>query len=109
VWTTTVAASRIRFGLKLLAPDGRREDLDAAFAKATDEVLEGRALRFDQRAAHAAGAIATRQRQAGRPVGVRDIQIAGIAAPRKAMLATRNTQHFEGLGVALVDPWRDRL
>ena len=32
-------------------------------------------------------------------------QIAGIAAARKATLATRNVRQFEGLGLAVVDPW----
>jgi predicted nucleic acid-binding protein len=32
-------------------------------------------------------------------------KIAGIAAARKAILATRNTRHFENLGINLIDPW----
>jgi toxin FitB len=108
VWTTTITVFEIRFGLELLAPGRRRDDLEAAFAKTIDEVLEGRALPFDQRAADAAGKIAALQRHAGRPAEIRDVQIAGIAVARKATLATRNTRHFEGLGVALVDPWQDR-
>jgi predicted nucleic acid-binding protein len=33
------------------------------------------------------------------------VQIAGIAAARKAAIATRNVGHFEGLGPHLIDPW----
>jgi len=47
--------------------------------------------------------LAARQRQIGRTTEIRDVQIAGIAAARKATLATRNTRHFEHLGIALVD------
>jgi predicted nucleic acid-binding protein len=36
---------------------------------------------------------------------VRDVQIAGIVAAHRATLATRNTRHFENVGVELVDPW----
>ena len=36
---------------------------------------------------------------------LRDVQIAGIVHVRRASLATRNTRHFEGCGLALVDPW----
>jgi predicted nucleic acid-binding protein len=36
---------------------------------------------------------------------IRDVQIAGIAAARKATLATRHTGHFADLGITLVDPW----
>jgi predicted nucleic acid-binding protein len=33
------------------------------------------------------------------------VQIAGITAARRGTLATRNTRHFTGIGLALVDPW----
>jgi len=62
-------------------------------------------LPFDRTAAESAAAIAAKQRQIGQPVEIRDVQIAGIAAARKATLATRNTRHFKGLGITLVDPW----
>ena len=46
-------------------------------------------------------------RQPGRPVEmIRDVQIAGIAAARKAALTTRNTGHFMDLGIVLIDPWQ---
>jgi predicted nucleic acid-binding protein len=38
-------------------------------------------------------------------VEIRDVQIAGITAARRAQLATRNTRHFTELGIALIDPW----
>ena len=105
VWTTTVTIFEIRFGLALLAPGRRRDRLYDAFDRALDEILSGRILSFDRTAAEAAAAIASRQRQIGRPVEIRDVQIAGVAAARKATLATRNTRHFENLGIILVDPW----
>jgi toxin FitB len=106
VWTTTITIFEIRFGLALLTPGRRRDRLDDAFGRAIDEILGGRVLPFDRSAAEAAAAIAARQRQIGRPVEIRDVQITGIAAARKAILATRNTRHFEGLRIILVGPWR---
>jgi toxin FitB len=106
VWTTTVTVFEIRFGLALLAPGRRRDRLHDAFDIAIDEILGGRVLPFDRTAAETASGIAARQRQIGRPVEIRDVQIAGIAAARKATLATRNTRHFENLGIVLVDPWQ---
>jgi predicted nucleic acid-binding protein len=41
----------------------------------------------------------------GRSADFRDVQIAGIAASRRATVATRNVRHFEGAGVELVNPW----
>src|SRR5690349_7817911 len=92
VWTTTVTIFEIRFGLALLAPGHRRDRLHDAFDRAIDEILGGRVLSFDRPAAEIAATIAVRQRQAGRPVEIRDVHIAGIAAARKASLATRNTR-----------------
>jgi hypothetical protein len=108
VWTTAVTVFEVRFGLEILTKGRRRQRLEAAFAQALAEDLEGRVLPFDDTAAEAAGALAARRCQAGRPVENRDVQIAGIAASRRATLATRNTRHFEGLGLTLVDPWKER-
>jgi toxin FitB len=105
VWTTAVTIFEIRFGLALLAPGRRRDRLCEAFDRAIDDILGGRVLPFDRTAAEIAASIAARQRQIGRPVEIRDVQIAGIATARKATLATRNTRHFEDLGIILVDPW----
>jgi toxin FitB len=105
VWTTSITVFEVRFGLELLATGRRRRQLEDAFGKALDEDFEGRVLPFDQAAAQTAGAIAADQRRAGRSIEIRDVQIAGIAAARKAALATRNVRHFEGLGLVLIDPW----
>lgn len=67
--------------------------------------LRDRVQPFDVPAATKAAEVAAARRRAGRPVEVRDIQIAGIALARRATLATRNIRHFEGFGVRLVDPW----
>jgi predicted nucleic acid-binding protein len=105
VWTTSITVFEVRLGLELLADGQRRRVLEEAFAKALEEDFESRVLPFDQTAAQAAGRIAAERRRAGRTVEIRDVQIAGIAAARKATLATRNRRHFEGLGLVLVDPW----
>ncbi|MCB1033771.1 MAG: type II toxin-antitoxin system VapC family toxin [Acidobacteria bacterium] len=105
VWTTTVTVFEVRYGLELLAAGLRRRSLEGAFAKALEEDLGNRVLAFDRLAADAAGRLAASSRKTGRPVEIRDLQIAGIATARKATLATRNTRHFVRLGVELVDPW----
>lgn len=105
IWTTAITVFEIRFGLEVLAKGRKRKALEEAFADALDEDFDGRVLPFDRPAADAAAAIAARRRQAGRPVEIRDVQIAGIAAARKARLATRNIRHFEGTGITLIDPW----
>jgi predicted nucleic acid-binding protein len=105
IWTTSVTVFEIRTGIELLAPSRRRKRLDETFAQLLSQDLEGRVQSFDLTAATAAGIIAANQQRAGRAVEIRDVQIAAIAASRHATLATRNTRHFDGTGVDLVNPW----
>jgi hypothetical protein len=105
IWTTTITVFEVRMGLEIL-PAGRRKDqLEESFAKALEEDFENRVLPFDSLAAETAGRIAAEQRRAGRPVEMRDVQIAGIVKARKATLATRNIRHFKDCGLVLVNPW----
>ena len=94
-----------RPGLALLPPGQRRESLAQAFDQLLAIDLENRVLPFDAAAAAQAALLAADRQRNGRPVDIRDTQIAGIAQARRATLATRNLRHFEGLTVAVVDPW----
>jgi predicted nucleic acid-binding protein len=105
VWTTTLTVFEVRYGLELLEPGERRQRLEAAFDALLRDDLEGRIQPFDEIAAAAAAGLAATQRRAGRALDVRAVLIAGIAVARRATLATRNTRHFDGLGVSLVNPW----
>ncbi|MDP1691447.1 MAG: type II toxin-antitoxin system VapC family toxin [Burkholderiaceae bacterium] len=105
IWITSITLFEGRLGLALV-PDGRRRRvLEAAFSRLLDEDLENRVLPFDSMAALQAALLAAARQQAGRPVDIRDTQIAGIAQARRATLATRSVRHFEGLSVPVVDPW----
>lgn len=106
VWTTSITVFEVRFGIELLAQSRRRRQLEEAFTRALEQDFGGRVIGVDEPAAQAAGAIAARQRAAGRTVEIRDVLIAGIATARKATLATRNLRHFAQTGIKLVDPWR---
>jgi toxin FitB len=106
VWTTTITVFEIRFGLENLTGGRRRHQLEEIFNQALEKDLEGRVLPFDLAAARASASIAAQQRKIGRPVEIRDVQIAGIALASKATLATRNIRHFQGLGIHLIDPWK---
>ncbi|HET8798030.1 MAG TPA: PIN domain-containing protein [Thermoanaerobaculia bacterium] len=105
IWTTSITVFEVRFGIEILALGRRRRLLEESFQAMLEEDLEGRIVAFDETAAQAAGRIAAERRRLGRPVEIRDLQIAGIAAARRAAIATRNVRHFEGLGLALIDPW----
>jgi predicted nucleic acid-binding protein len=105
IWTTSITLFEVRFGLEILASGRRRRLLEEAFSKILEEDFEGRVVPFDEGAANAAGRIAAERRRLGRSIEIRDLQIAGIAAARKAAIATRNVRHFEELGPDLINPW----
>lgn len=107
VWTTSITTFEVWTGLELLEPGQRRRRLESAFMQLLTEDLDGRVQTFDQSAALAAARLASGGRRAGRPVEVRDVQIAGIAVARKATLATRNVRHFQHLGIEVINPWDD--
>ena len=105
IWTTSVTVFEIRTGIELLTPSRRHKRLDDMFTQLLTEDLAGRVQSFDLPAAHAAGTVAANQQRNGRSVEIRDVQIIGIAASRRATVATRNTRHFHGTGIDLVNPW----
>lgn len=85
-----------------LAAGRRRRILEDAFAKcwkrtSRDECSRSIPLPRTQLAGSGA-----QRRQSGRPVEIRDLQIAGIAAARKASIATRNVR-----GLTVIDPWSE--
>jgi predicted nucleic acid-binding protein len=108
VWISSIPAFETRFGLGLLPKGRRRTGLERAFDSVLSIDLANRVLPFDAPAAAAAARLAADRQRSGRPVDLRDALIAGIALARRATIATRNTRHFEGLEVPVVNPWQDR-
>jgi predicted nucleic acid-binding protein len=105
VWITSITLFEARLGLALLASGRRRQTLEAAFSHQLQEDQENRVLDFDSAAATEAASLAAARQKNGRPVDMRDTQIAGIALARRATLATRNVRHFADLKISIVDPW----
>jgi predicted nucleic acid-binding protein len=107
VWITSVTLFEARLGLALLPQGRRRRALEAAFARLLEDDLDHRVLDFDAVAAGAAASLAADRQKAGRPLDMRDIQIAGIVHARNGTIATRNVRHFAGLKIRVVDPWTE--
>jgi predicted nucleic acid-binding protein len=108
VWITSITLFEARFGLALLPKGRRRLALETAFAQLLEADLRHRVLDFDSAAATEAAMLAAVRQRNGKPVDMRDTQIAGIALARRAILATRNVRHFADLTVPVVDPWDAR-
>ena len=108
VWTTSITLFEARFGIALLPRGKRQRALELSFDRLIREDLENRVLDFDSAAAAEASTLAAARQRAGRPVDLRDTQIAGIALARRALIATHNVRHFRDLKVSIIDPWSPR-
>jgi toxin FitB len=107
LWITAITAFELLFGIALLAPGRRQAQIAGALTKVLNQDLDRRVLDFDWASAEKTAILAAERQRAGRPVDLRDTQIAGIVLAREATLATRNTRHFEDLSVPLINPWNE--
>jgi hypothetical protein len=105
IWITSITLFEAKLGIALLPKGKRQRGLEAAFDRLLEEDLANRVLDFDRNAAIEVAELAATRQKVGRPVDMRDTQIAGIALARRATLATRNIKHFQDLNLRLVDPW----
>lgn len=107
LFTTTISLAEILYGIELLPPGKRRNELLVSAESMFPKLFAARILTFDEAAARAFAPIAVRRRSSGRPITIFDAQIAAIARANGAALATRNTGDFEECGVRVVNPWVD--
>lgn len=101
---TAVRVMEVFDGIARMQPGRRRDQLAEQW-----DLLEGQwlgtFLPMGMQAARMTGAVSARWRGMGRPMSMADACIAGICLAHEARLATRNTRDFEGIGLALIDPW----
>ncbi len=106
VFLTSITIAEIHFGLNLLDPGRRRDSLTRIFTDIEEE-FAGRILSFSVRMAPIYGRIAAQRQKAGRHIETKDAMIAAICLFHGATLATRNVKDFEGLDLALVNPFEE--
>jgi predicted nucleic acid-binding protein len=104
LFLSTITFSELYFGAYLVAEPHRQEALLQAIGRIRND-YSGRILDFGQGAAEAYGQIAASARRKGRPIETKDAMIAAICLAHDATLATRNVRDFEGLDLALVNPF----
>ena len=105
MYLTAVSEAELRYGVAIMPVGKRRSAMEAAMTRWLDEGFGERILPFDSAAARAYAEIAADRRQAGRPIGEADCQIAAICRSRSAVLVTRNLRDFQSTGVEIIDPW----
>jgi toxin FitB len=107
LWTTAISIFEIEHGIRRLATGRRQQHLQVAFQSLLRDDLDQRIATFDAAAAKCAAELAAQREKRGRPVDLRDTQIAGIAMANNASLVTRNSQHFGDLAIPVFNPWSD--
>jgi predicted nucleic acid-binding protein len=106
---SSITIWELSVGVTLLPPGRRRDAFDAATARIIRR-FAARVYSFDAQAARAAARLVEHARALGIalhkiPEKTADIQIAGIADAYGLELVTRNVSDFQGLGLAVVNPW----
>ena len=105
VYTTSITAAEILYGIELLPPGKRRSALLAAAERMFQEEFPGRILPFDEEAARLFPKVVAARDTLGRPISQFDAMIAAIARTCGAAVATRNTADFEHCGIRIINPW----
>ena len=107
LFVSSITIAEVHFGLQLLADGGRRIDLESRFEQLMSRGFDGRVVSFDVSAARVYGTLMAHRRKSGTPLASLDGQIASIARVHGFAVATRNTGHFAGCGVELVNPFAE--
>ena len=107
LYTTSISQAESLYGVAILPPGQRQQELSAEVEGMFREDFRGRILPFDRYAAGFYAEIAAARRAAGRPASYADLQIAAIAYSLGAALATRNVKDFEDCGIEVINPWAD--
>jgi predicted nucleic acid-binding protein len=102
---STVVLAEILFGIHKIRSSGRPLRWKQAITRWRRQ-LNHRIAAFDADSADLYGQMMGAAKLRGATLDIADGMIAAIALRHKAALATRNTRHFEGLGLTIVDPWQ---
>jgi len=102
---TAISEAELRYGVAIVPPGRRRNELEAAMTRWLEVGFSGRILPFDSAAARHYADIASGRRRVGWPMGEADCQIAAICRSRGAALVTRNIRDFKDTGIETIDPW----
>ncbi len=107
LFLSVVTIAEVQQGIAKARRDGsvRKAERLSLWLDAVVHLYGERVLPMDVDVARVAGELSDRARAAGRPPGFEDIIIAATAAHHGLTLLTRNTKHFEPLGVAFHDPF----
>lgn len=105
LWLNSVVAAELLYGVARLPEGARKQQLALAVSAMLEQDFAGQILSFDLNAASVYAVMLAERERIGQSMAMADAQIAAICLSREAKLATRNTRHFEGFGLTLMNPW----
>ena len=102
---SVVSLGEMEKGFVTMSDVQRRARLESWLERQLLELFHGQILPVTQAIAKRWGAIDGQRQMAGRPLSVPDGMIAATAFEHDLTVVTRNVKDFEGLGVAILNPW----
>jgi predicted nucleic acid-binding protein len=105
VFLSVASLAEIRRGVELMDQGRRRDRLTDWLTGELPARFAGRILEIDRRVAETWGVVMARGHRAGLNIGSLDGFFAATVEVHGLTLVTRNVQHFERLGISLLDPW----
>jgi predicted nucleic acid-binding protein len=105
VCLSVITFAEVSQGIEKMAAGQRRDALRSWLGDDLAIRFEGRILAVDLAVARARGALMARSARIGINLNPIDAFFGATAEVYSLALVTRNTRHFEELGVPLVNPW----
>lgn len=105
LYFSVVSLGEILKGITILKEGTRRSQLQRWLDDTLRPWFSGRILPVDEPIAERWGVLAGQCKLKGRPLNVADGFIASTALTHDLTIVTRNVKDFEGLGVAILNPW----
>lgn len=105
---SVISLTEIRLGIETMSGGQRRAQLLSWLETDLPARFELRMVPVDSLVADTCGKFLARAKQLGKSIELADGLLAATAEAYSMTLVTRNTKHFEGLGIELLNPWLSR-
>lgn len=108
IYLSVITFAEISLGIEELGAGARRSVLESWLQNELPARFEGRILGVGLAVAAVWGAITARSKKSGLHLSVMDAFFAATAEIHALTLVTRNTKHFDKLGISLLNPWTEQ-
>jgi predicted nucleic acid-binding protein len=108
LFLSVISIGELETGFTTMRDAARRARLEASLERHLAVLFPGRVLPVTQAIAARWGRLGGMRQVSGRPLSAPDGIIAATALEHDLTVVTRNTKDFDGLGVALLNPWLEQ-